>query len=97
MARVVVHEANIETHLDAGPLLWRLARAVRDDAKRIVPVRTGRLRNSIGISDPGPRSVVVDATAPYAGYVELGTRYMRAQPYLRPALYRRRTPGNTPR
>jgi HK97 gp10 family phage protein len=96
VARVVIHDRNLD-RVDASELLWRLARAVRDDAKRIVPVRTGRLRASIGITDPGRERVVIDATAPYAGYVELGTRYMRAQPYLRPALYRTRSPQNTPR
>lgn len=30
--------------------------------------------------------VKVGTNTYYAGYVELGTRYMRAQPYLRPAL-----------
>jgi len=96
VARVVIHDRNL-SRVDATELLFRLARAVRDDAKRIVPVRTGRLRASIGISDPGRDRVVVDATAPYAGYVELGTRYMKAQPYLRPALYRARAPQGTPR
>ena len=59
-------------------------------ARREAPVRTGRLRDSI-ISLPierrdGRMTAGVWAQAPYALWVELGTRHMRAQPYLRPAL-----------
>jgi HK97 gp10 family phage protein len=75
------------------PILWYLATQVMADAKRIVPVRTGRLRASIGTGHIDGNSAVVQASAPYAGYVELGTRYMRAQPYLRPALYKFRSPA----
>lgn len=45
---------------------------------------TGNLKNSISRSSSTDK-VVVGATAKYAGYVEEGTRKMRAQPYLKPA------------
>lgn len=52
-------------------------------------VRTGRLRSSIsttiGVDDLG-LYCDVGSNVEYAGYVELGTRYMAARPYLRPAL-----------
>lgn len=58
-------------------------------AKKLCPVDTGRLRNSIthdvwygGI---GGNAVYVGTNVEYAPYVELGTRKQRAQPYLRPA------------
>lgn len=55
-------------------------------AREIVPVRTGRLRNSIYWRKTGFLGFEVGATMPYAGFVEYGTRYMRARPYLRPAM-----------
>lgn len=46
----------------------------------------GTLRQSIGLSiEDGGLTAHVEATAHYAGYVELGTRFMRAQPYMKPA------------
>ncbi len=49
----------------------------------------GRLRSSITwevVSEGGDLSAKVGTNVEYAPYVELGTRYMRAQPYLVPAL-----------
>lgn len=46
----------------------------------------GTLRRSIGLSiEDGGLTAKVEATAHYAGYVELGTRFMAAQPYMKPA------------
>ena len=47
---------------------------------------TGNLRRNIflDITDGG-MSAEVNPTADYSAYVELGTRYMEAQPYLKPA------------
>ncbi len=55
-------------------------------AQRNVPVDTGTLRRSINleISDGG-MTATVEPTAEYAPYVELGTRFMEAQPFLKPA------------
>ncbi len=54
-------------------------------AKKLCPVDTGRLRASIGHST-GDREAVVGTNVEYAEFVELGTRYQHAQPYLKPAL-----------
>lgn len=61
-------------------------------AKRICPVDTGRLRNSISHATAregdGYSALIgtkIDANVKYARYVEMGTSRMRAQPYLRPA------------
>ena len=54
-------------------------------ARELAPVRTGRLRSSINMRIVAG-GVVVEATAPYAGYVEYGTRFMRPRPYIRPAV-----------
>ena len=48
-------------------------------AKRLCPVDTSRLRNSISHSNIG-------TNVEYAAYVELGTVVTRAQPYLKPAV-----------
>ena len=59
-----------------------------DEAKRIVPVRTGRLKASIHKEDNFEKSeVLVGSEVEYALYVELGTYKMSARPYLRPALH----------
>lgn len=54
--------------------------------KRTVPVDTGNLRRSIllTVEDRG-MTATVEPTADYAGYVEYGTRFMGAKPYVRPS------------
>jgi len=46
------------------------------------PVRTGNLKNSIGLLDQGPNQVAVVAMAPYSAFVEFGTRKMTGRAYL---------------
>lgn len=56
-------------------------------AKRLCPVDTGRLRNSISHTyDASERSAYIGSNVEYAPYVEMGTTRTRAQPYLRPAV-----------
>ena len=59
---------------------------MQEKAQRNAPVDTGTLKRSIGleITDSG-MAAEVEPTADYAPYVELGTRFMDAQPYLKPA------------
>jgi HK97 gp10 family phage protein len=54
-------------------------------ARQRVPVKTGQLRNSI-YSEISEWVAEVGAEASYAMFVELGTRYMRARPFLYPAV-----------
>ncbi|MDE1472803.1 HK97-gp10 family putative phage morphogenesis protein [Eubacterium limosum] len=56
------------------------------EAQRNAPVDTGTLKRSIAleIADSGT-AAIVEPTVEYAPYVEFGTRFMEAQPYLRPA------------
>lgn len=56
-------------------------------ALELVPVDTGTLKRSITleIKDGGLTAEVKEHTE-YGVYLELGTRYMAAQPYMRPAL-----------
>jgi HK97 gp10 family phage protein len=55
-------------------------------AKVKAPVDTGALKNSIFSAKAGNLTYKVTAPQHYAIYVEKGTRKMRAQPYLKPAL-----------
>lgn len=68
---------------EVGPSLVELARS-------IVPVRTGFLRDSIyyavGQAEGGTPGLQFGASAEYAFWVEMGTRRMRAQPFIRPSL-----------
>lgn len=55
-------------------------------AQRNAPIDTGTLKRSIGLEIKNEGiSAEVEATADYSAYVELGTRFMQAQPYLMPA------------
>lgn len=58
---------------------------VEGEAKRIVPVDTGRLRASIIAQRINPNKWEVSANTNYASFVEFGTVKMIAQPYIRPA------------
>lgn len=69
-----------------------VANVIRDAAKLRVPVLTGRLKSSIKTTRTGYASHQVSASSieggadrSYEDYVEFGTRYMRAQPYMLPA------------
>lgn len=56
-------------------------------AKDIVPVDTGRLRNSITYEVSNDESAVyIGSRVEYAAPVELGTSRMRPRPYLSPAV-----------
>lgn len=54
----------------------------------IVPVKTGALRDScfaiVQVGNTGRIQVIIGASTPYAVYVELGTRFRGATPYIRP-------------
>lgn len=80
----------------------KLGPAIAEDAKRYAPGRTGRLRDSISHHLEG-HTLIVEAAAPYAAYVELGHRIAHGphmsedgpkvehpEPFLRPALYQAR-------
>lgn len=54
-------------------------------AKKLSPVDTGRLRNSISHAVDS-NDAYIGTNVEYAAYVELGTRKSRAQPYLIPAV-----------
>lgn len=99
MARwVPALDAERRIAVDGDALLARIADAIVRDAQRLVPVDTARLADGIEADSPAGGSVKVHSRRPDPNpdregvpvYVELGTRYMAAQPYLKPALYRQR-------
>lgn len=55
-------------------------------AKKLCPVDTGNLRNSITHQSKDDVTEVIGTNVEYAPYVELGTRRSRAKPYLKPAV-----------
>lgn len=67
-----------------------IGREKREIARRLAPVDTGTLRDSINYAvretDTG-WEVLIYATASYAAFVEFGTSRNPKQPFLRPALY----------
>ena len=74
-----------EKALSAGAFI------IEGKAKIDCPVDTGWLRSTIQAQKPEVDkkggSVEVIVSAEYAAYVEYGTKFMGAQPYLRPATY----------
>lgn len=74
---------NMQREVHLALLNW--AGKVEELAKKLVPVRTGFLRSSIYAMIQG-WIATVGASAPYASFVEFGTRYMQARPYLYPAI-----------
>ena len=54
-------------------------------AKKLCPVDTGRLRNSITHARYDENTEVIGSNVDYAPFVELGTHKMAAKPFLRPA------------
>lgn len=78
--------AKLDEHILVG--LDNLGKQIQDDAKGYCPVVTGKLRDSIVYTiDPAEYSVKVEATAPYAYYVEAGTVKMAPRSYMRQAFY----------
>lgn len=75
---------------DINPAIQRIVKkhgaALQQKEMRAVPVDTGTLKRSIMLDISGNgRTAVVEPTASYASYVEYGTRFMNAQPYVRPS------------
>jgi HK97 gp10 family phage protein len=94
-SRVVINQSEWRDLFESenGPIAKELLRRtikVENTAKSLTPVDTGRLRSSITheLGREGRRFVArVGTNVEYAGYVEFGTRRMRAQPYLRAAIH----------
>jgi HK97 gp10 family phage protein len=88
-AQALVHQALVETVAET-------AFDVEARAKVLCPVDTGTLRRSIHtVFSNGGLKALVGPSVAYSIYVEFGTRFMAARPYMRPAaaLVLRMLPG----
>lgn len=80
-----------ESRVDLERVYDRLGPNIVNFAQSIVPVDTGELQGSIDwiTRQENPAVLYILARAPHSLFVELGTYKMAAQPYLRPAAFRR--------
>jgi HK97 gp10 family phage protein len=88
-ARVHIDRVKIASiQHESRPQAYLLGRAerIKAIAQILCPVDTGRLRASIKVTQLGDGGYRIGTDVSYAIYVEFGTRYMHAQPFLRPAL-----------
>ena len=94
MARVVLTQNQLAKLLDspqgavARDITMR-AQRVLNRARSLCPVDTGNLRGSLTYEiarDGTDITARVGTNVPYAVHVEMGTKHMAAQPFLRPAL-----------
>lgn len=63
----------------------RVANAIAEKARALVPVDTGELRDSIHVQNDTLGSIVIAGTD-HGASVEYGTARQAAQPYMRPAV-----------
>lgn len=68
-----------------GAIVRKAAFDVEANAKAVVPVDTGKLKNSISCEFPSQTKAIIAPHTDYAIFVEYGTRRQRAKPYMRPA------------
>ena len=81
-----VPQASDAVHAAVVDAVAETAYGVEARGKQLCPVDTGTLRRSIHtVLSKGGLRAVVGPSADYAEYVEFGTRYMAARPYMRPA------------
>ena len=89
--RIITHKNNLpklaaEAIPEGIKIVHKAAFDIEGNAKLVVPVDTGNLKNSIqSFFENGGLTGVINAGADYAAYVEFGTRRARAQPYMLPA------------
>jgi len=76
-------DSGMQRHVHRQLASW--AADVKALAQQLAPVRTGHLKSSI-YAKISEWVAEIGAEATYALFVELGTRYMQAQPYLYPAI-----------
>lgn len=87
-------KAGQRAHDKAVQVIGKTAADISADAKALVPVDTGNLKNSIGYDtyNQGDESLAeIGPTASYGLHVEAGTSRMAPQPYMAPAFNRRVT------
>lgn len=76
-------DSGMQRHVHSQLASW--AADVKALARQLVPVRTGHLRSTI-YAKIREWVAEIGSEATYSLFVEFGTRYMRARPYLYPAI-----------
>lgn len=89
--RVTIQDnsAEVSTEIKSALLRWleTCGLVAEGYAKKLAPVDTGNLRNSITHEvDDGEPAVYIGTNVEYAPYQELGTIHIKAQPFLKPAV-----------
>lgn len=79
-------QIRVDSEFDLTDTLIAGAEAVRQRFQATCAVDSGYMRDSASVLIGGRNLVVVYVAADYASFVENGTRKMRAQPALNPAL-----------
>jgi HK97 gp10 family phage protein len=81
-------DASIKTRVQQS--LQGIAESIRETAQRLTPVRTGYLRSTVFTEALAEWTVKVGAKAPYASYMEYGTRYITGRHFLSNAVEQHR-------
>ena len=88
VGKFIAHMEKLQTASDTkvGHSVKKHGAGLQQKEMRAVPVDTGFLKRSILLTmSDGGLTATVEPTANYAAYVEYGTRFQRAQPYIRPS------------
>jgi HK97 gp10 family phage protein len=67
--------------------MMNVAQDILATANTLVPVRTGYLKSTLAVEQPSNFQLSVKATAPYAYYIEFGTRKMSPRLFLTNSVY----------
>ncbi len=83
MSRLIWHGEKVARRIagDTPAITRKIAEVIARAARRIVVVKSGKLKRNIRATDTG-----VEAATDYAAEVELGTATRAARPYMRPAI-----------
>jgi HK97 gp10 family phage protein len=71
--------------MDGVEAAYEAAKIIAQKASALAPIDTGFLAENIS-AEMTPEGGEVISIAPYTMHVEFGTRFMAAQPFLRPAM-----------
>jgi len=86
MAKVKKNPSGIRSlDSDIEQFVEDVAKDMAITAKRIVPVDTGKLQQSITVVKEDDLTHLIGTNVDYALFVEDGTQNQKAQPYLKPA------------